>query len=314
VLLENARLSEKRKQPRVVRITAQAVISCPRVRQLLRVRGRQERALRLFAWDVALGRPVSIVGVSGLEHSRVKDGVAWRIGTDDTVAWIRAGAAPGLAVAAAIPPVFADYATLVHPGELDVPRDLSDDGRQDRALLALLQGHAPLQPWWLGCLETGASDIVFWDAPRVELYVGWKYVLVLGGPQQAASWRPADGHRNWKSTELPDLMFPEDRSWLISTLWDDDWTCIGGPEGLIADLLREPTLSSRARRVSADQDATPPGSPRDVNDRRRPVSGPPPVPQPLRARRLAPCRWEGSAHRGRQDRPDPLPKSREAGG
>jgi hypothetical protein len=54
-------------------------------------------------------------------------------------------------------------------------------------------------------------------------------------------------------------MFPEDRSWLISTLWDDDWTCIGGPEGLIVDLLREPTLSSRARRVSVDQDATPPG-------------------------------------------------------
>ncbi len=185
--------------------------------------------------------------------------MAWHIGTADTVVWIKTGAAPGLTITAAIPPVFADYATLEHPGKLGVPRDLSDEGRQDRALLALLQAQTPPQPWWLGYLDTGASDIVFWDAPKVELYTGWQYVLVQGGPRQAASWRPADGNRNWKSTELPDLMFPEDRSWLISTLWDDDWTCIGGPAGLIADLLRDPTLGSRSLRVRVDQDATPPG-------------------------------------------------------
>ena len=31
---------------------------------------------------------------------------------------------------------------------------------------------------------------------------------------------------------LPDLMFPADRSWLVSTLWDDDRTCVGGVPGI----------------------------------------------------------------------------------
>jgi hypothetical protein len=113
---------------------------------------------------------------------------------------------------------------------------------------------------WLGYLETGASDIVFWDAPRVILYSGWSYVLVRAGPEQAASWRPAEGERNWKSTELPELMFPADRSWLVSTLWDDDWTCIGGSATLIADLLADHVLGPRARQVAIlDDDTTPPG-------------------------------------------------------
>jgi hypothetical protein len=36
----------------------------------------------------------------------------------------------------------------------------------DRALLSLLQRHTLAQPWWLGYLETGASDVVFYDAPK----------------------------------------------------------------------------------------------------------------------------------------------------
>jgi hypothetical protein len=46
---------------------------------------------------------------------------------------------------------------------------------------------------------------------------------------------------------------------LFSTLWDDDWTCIGGCTELVADLLQDRDLSARARRVTRDQDATPPG-------------------------------------------------------
>jgi hypothetical protein len=52
-------------------------------------------------------------------------------------------------------------------------------------------------------------------------------------------------------------MFPADRSWLVSTLWDDDWTRIGGPATLIADVLNDPELARRARRVTPDQKATP---------------------------------------------------------
>jgi hypothetical protein len=91
--------------------------------------------------------------------------------------------------------------------------------RQDLALVELLRRHTAPQPWWLYYLDTGASDIVFWDAPKVGLYTGWRYVLIEAGPEQAATWRPAPrGQSNWKSTELPDLMFPEDHAWLVSTL------------------------------------------------------------------------------------------------
>lgn len=192
----------------------------------------------------------------------MKDGIAWPIGSERDVEWIRDATEPGLKITAAIPSVFADYATLLHPGgETGVPRDVRQEHRQDLALVQLLTAHTARQPWWLGYLDTGASDIVFWDAPKVMLYTGWRYVLVAAGPDQAATWRPAPGARwaNWKSTELPDLIFPEDHVWLVSTLWDDDWTCIGGTAALIADLLKDPVLGPRSRRVSLAEDATPPG-------------------------------------------------------
>ena len=35
-------------------------------------------------------------------------------------------------------------------------------------------------------------------------------------------------------------MFPKDRSWLVSTLWDDDWTSIGGSDQLVNSFLEHP--------------------------------------------------------------------------
>lgn len=190
----------------------------------------------------------------------VKDGVAWPVGDQSDVDWINDKASGGLQITSAIPPMFEDYATLEHPGDSQKPRDLSAERRHDLALLGLLRRHTAQMSWWLGYLDTGASDIVFWDVPKVTLYANWHYVLVLAGPDEAATWRPAPGGQsNWKSTELPDLMFPEDRAWLLSTLWDDDWTCIGGPCALIDDLLKDPVLASNARRVTTHADATPPG-------------------------------------------------------
>jgi hypothetical protein len=90
----------------------------------------------------------------------------------------------------------------------------------------------------------------------VTLYSGWHYVLVKAGPEQAASWRRDDPGSFWPGV-LPNLMFPADRSWLVSTLWDDDWTCIGGPAGLVDRFLRHPNL--QARPVALGQDGTPPG-------------------------------------------------------
>jgi hypothetical protein len=198
--------------------------------------------------------------MAGQARTRLKDGVAWCIGSEADVEWIKDRTRIGRRISAAIPPVFADYATLVHPGEPDAPRDVRLERQHDLAMVKLLRRYAAQQPWWLGYLDTGASEIVFSDAPKVTLYEGWHYVLVLAGSDQAARWRPAPGgESNWKSTELPDLMFPEDRAWLVSTLWDDDWTCIGGTEPLINDLLQDPVLGPKARRVTAHQDATPAG-------------------------------------------------------
>jgi|ERR1022692_996449 hypothetical protein len=182
--------------------------------------------------------------------SQERDGSTWRIGTDAEVAWIADGTSIGRAVTAAIPPVFEAYATIVLP--------YGGEGQEghDRAVLTLLSEHSAGQRWWLGYLDTGADDIVFPRAPMVILHSGWHYVLVEAGPEQAATWRQLDAGSFWKGV-LPNLMFPADRSWLASTLWDDDWSCIGGPAGLMAKFLRHPDLQARA--VAPGQDATPPG-------------------------------------------------------
>jgi hypothetical protein len=120
--------------------------------------------------------------------------------------------------------------------------------------MELLTEQTQEQPWWLGYLDTGASDVVFPYAPRTTVYYGYGYVLVEAGPQQAAGWRDEGFH--WT---LPDLMFPADRSWLVSTMWDDGWTSIGGLQQLVDGFLSDTTLAPRARRVALGQDSTPPG-------------------------------------------------------
>jgi hypothetical protein len=151
-----------------------------------------------------------------------------------------------LTIGAAIPPGFDAYATIVIP---------DDEMRQahDRVLVQQLQRHSPTGArWWLGYLETGAAPIPFEDAPRVRIYSGWQYVLVHAGPDEALTLREYYWDRS-----LPDVMFPDDRSWLVSTLWDDDWRCVGGPGDLIDSLLASPALETRA--VEFTEDATPPG-------------------------------------------------------
>lgn len=174
------------------------------------------------------------------------------------VAWIEDGTETGLEIVSAIPPVFEAYATLELPGTGNQPvvsRLLAARDRHDAGVLAVLGEHAAAQPWWLGYLETGTADIVFADAPRVKLYVGWPYVLAEAGPEQAGTWRQA----GWEGV-LPDLMFPADRSWLFSTLWDDDWSCIGGSRGLVDAFLGHLDLRDRVREVDlSTKDATPPG-------------------------------------------------------
>jgi hypothetical protein len=179
-----------------------------------------------------------------------RDGSTWRVGADAEVAWIASGTSIGRTITAAIPPDFEAYATVV------LPYGGHGQDTHDRAVLALLSVQSAGQRWWLGYLDTGADDIVFPGGPMVTLYSDWRYVLVEAGPEQAATWRRSGDWSFWKGA-LPNLMFPADRSWLVSTLWDDDWTCIGGPAQLVEKFLRHPDL--QARRVTLDEDATPPG-------------------------------------------------------
>ncbi|WP_230855278.1 hypothetical protein [Arthrobacter terrae] len=181
---------------------------------------------------------------------REKGGRTWRIGTAADVAWIvQKTAPPGLSITVAIPEQFAAYATIV------VPRGETARSTQAQVVMDILSRNTAGQPWWLGYLDTGDEDVVFPDVPQVKLYAGWSYVVVEAGPQQASTWRSENGW--FERGPVPDIVFPADRSWLLSTLWDDDWRCFGGPGEVVAELLREPSLVARA--VLPGEDATPPG-------------------------------------------------------
>ncbi|MCG5463754.1 hypothetical protein MED01_001914 [Micromonospora sp. MED01] len=180
-----------------------------------------------------------------------KDGRTWRIGTASDVAWLTGRTTQGLSVTTAIPPVFEAYGTF-HP-----PAGVGFDAHE-RAVIDELVTCTPDQPWWLGFLDTGAHDVVFPHAPKVSLYWAWPYVLVQAGPEQALTWRA--GHLRGDGA-LPDLFFPEDRSWLVSALWDDTWTDIGASGAVLAALRRNPLVN--ARLVGPDEDACPPGLTRD---------------------------------------------------
>jgi hypothetical protein len=175
-----------------------------------------------------------------------KWGRDWRIGDDEDVEWIRESTTIGMDITAGIPPIFADYATIVVP----------DDARRRNTdlVVQLLREHSRKQKWWLGFLDTGHHPF-FPEAPRVSLYANWNYVLVLATPHEALTWCGEDQHR-WHGPG-PDLIFPTDRSWLMSWLWDDDWRCLGGSQELITAFLAHPELD--VQRVSLGEDATPPG-------------------------------------------------------
>lgn len=168
----------------------------------------------------------------------------------EVVDWITSSTRRGRTITAAIPPTYASYATVVIP-DGDTEKTLAD-----AALVEVLQAHTRAQPWWLGYLDTGLADLVAAGAPKVAVYVGWPYVLLEGGSEHALNARRNLDSTPWHSA-LPELVFPSDRSWLVSTMWDDDWRCVGGPAALVDALLLRPDLQVRA--VSLDEDATPPG-------------------------------------------------------
>jgi hypothetical protein len=170
-----------------------------------------------------------------------KDGRNWTLGTDVDVAWINVETAEGsgAGLSTVIPPIFDSYCTIALP-EFNERAELA---MHEQAMIELLRAQTTDQPWWLGYHDNGSDDVVFAYAPRT-MYNGARYVLVKAGPDQAASWR----ERGYTGA-LPDLMFPADNSWLLSTAMHDRTTSIGGPEQLVSRFLSHTAFGSRAKRV-----------------------------------------------------------------
>ena len=197
--------------------------------------------------------------VESSRETRVRDGRAWPIGREREIAWIMDGTDDGgVKVTCAIPPLFAAYWTLELPYSGDDDWDQNEVDQFPSDVIDVLAADTSEQPWWLGFLQRGDhSDIIFPDAHRVVIYNGG-YVLVQAGPRQAGIWRNTKDHS--PPERLPDVMFPENRLWLASNLWDDDWTYFGGPAKIQRGFLEHPRLRHRVRAVGVDDpDATPPG-------------------------------------------------------
>lgn len=185
--------------------------------------------------------------IEGQPTPGVVPGAALPPGGSEAVDWITTATRRDRTVISAIPPGFDRYATIAIP-ETDDAKTVADV-----ALVEVLQSHTTDQRWWLGYLDTGVAALV--PAPKVSVYVGWPYALHQAESHEALSARTSADSTPWHSA-LPELIFPADRSWLVSTMWDDDWRCVGGPAALLDALVARVELAVRI--VSPDEDATPP--------------------------------------------------------
>jgi hypothetical protein len=226
-----------------------------------------------------------------LVQSVAKDGQTWRVGTSAEVAWIEDGTIHGFTIDAAIPLVFEAYATLVVPESerqrqhdqavlAVLTRNTQDQpwwlGFLDTGSDDVVFPDAPMVTMYAGwryvLVEAGPEQAATWRRPWNEIRptTGGSTVTATAtfvpiaqpsseepGSTSATRTDQASPVPWFSKGALPDLMFPADRSWLLSTLWDDDWSCVGGTARLIADVLSQPDLE--ARQVTPGEDATPPG-------------------------------------------------------
>jgi hypothetical protein len=184
-----------------------------------------------------------------MPQARIKDGRSWRIGTAADVAWIERAVDFSTPALTQVPPGFAAYCRLELPDLRYARPDeaAAAQAAHDEAVVDVLRAASGSHSWWLGYLEYGTGvDLVFDDAPRASLF-GWDFVLVQAGPEQALRWRSHSTRPTaWKG-DLPDLIFPTDRAWMLFTSWDDFWSAIGGSEDLIGSFERDPRLGPRVR-------------------------------------------------------------------
>ncbi len=87
-----------------------------------------------------------------------------------------------------------------------------------------------------------AFDASVMAGPR--LTVGSGDHLLFGGPlSQAGAWgATAYGVGVPRELNSPNLFWPDDRAWFVTTAVEGTWTGVGGSESLIADLLADRRL------------------------------------------------------------------------
>lgn len=93
----------------------------------------------------------------GQSQTALRDGSTWPVGTEDEVAWINAGVTRGMSITASIPPVFAAYATLAFPLDLDAPRERLRPRVNGHRFLPT-GGHL-IPHWWPSFLPAGGHQI-----------------------------------------------------------------------------------------------------------------------------------------------------------
>jgi hypothetical protein len=137
---------------------------------------------------------------------------------DQEVAWLRQESTVFGTLRYAIPGGFEAY------GALDLPRNISPI---EEPLLDTLASDES-EPLIAGWIDRGP-----WPPPPGDehvLYSGWRYRLRRVAPSEVAGL-PTEGEGSF-----PDLLFPPDRTWLVSLLWDDAWRSIGASQ-IVADQL-----------------------------------------------------------------------------
>jgi hypothetical protein len=79
------------------------------------------------------------------------------------------------------------------------------------------------------------------DGPKVDFF--HRYLLFTGPIDEAGQWgaRPY-GPGIPRDINSPNLMWPADHAWFVTTNIDSEWTGVGGSAALADDLLREPSL------------------------------------------------------------------------
>lgn len=80
------------------------------------------------------------------------------------------------------------------------------------------------------------------DGPTLEI-LGERHFLFAGPITEAGQWGAASfGAGVPRDINSPNLMWPADHAWFVTTSIDGTWTGVGGSSALIDDLLADPAL------------------------------------------------------------------------